>query len=134
MTDLGDRVGGKGNYTEVYQINPEFQDSHHLIGVFVTANPAAGGRLIWRSILFSKVENQITQQKLAYLLDAAGHRYDWGATCEKSLESCGGFGDTTKLGYAVFEQPATYVMVFAVPNDLNKFTLYTTWEYNDGTK
>ena len=132
VTDLGDRVGGKENFSDIFQINPEFQGSHHLIGIFVTANPGAGKRLIWRSILFSQVGNQITQRKLAYLLDASGNRYDWGIDCDKSLESCGGIGDTTKLGYAVFEQPATFVMVFAVPNDLNEFTLYTTWEYDSG--
>jgi len=134
VTDLGDRVGGNVTYTEVFQINPEFRDSHHLIGIYVTVSVPSGGSLLWRKSRFEANGDQFTEKNLAYILDTAGVRYDLGIVCQKNLETCGGLADNFMPGYNVFDQLSTFVMVFAVPNDLDELTLYTTWEYNDGTK
>ena len=132
VTDLGDRVGGNVTYTEVFQISPEFQDSHHLIGINVTVDVPSGASLLWRKSRFEANGDQVTEKNLAYILDSAGVRYNLGIVCQKSLETCGGLADKFMPGYDVFDQLSTFVMVFAVPNNLDAFTLYTTWEYNDG--
>jgi len=131
ISDLGERVGGDLTYTEIYQVNPDFKDRYHLIGISMTVNPPNGSQLLWRKISYGLNGDQVTEQNMAYVLDSQGNRYDLGITCQKSLESCGGLADSFMPGYAVFDRDSSIVMVFAVPNDLDEFTLYTTWEYND---
>lgn len=72
----------------------------------------------------------MVEKSKTFILDSGGNRYDLGITCQKSLEACGGLADKFMPGYDVFDQLSTFVMVFAVPNDLDEFTLFTTWEYN----
>ncbi len=134
VRDLGSRVGGKLNFTEVVSIKPEFQDTHHLVGIFIAVEPPTGRNLILRTGQIVIKNNTTETTHLDYILTPQGARIYPLGFCTPDLDSCNGLGMPFAKLQVVFTQPSQTVRVFAIPNTLQDFTYYTLWDDPDYVK
>lgn len=128
VRDLGQKVGGKLNFTEQISIKPEFQSSYHLIGIFISVEPPRNRHLVMRTgqLVIQGNTSQITP--LDYILTPQGMRIDSLGFCNRDLDVCNGLGMPFARFQLTFDQPSWAVRVFAVPNSLRDFTYYSFWD------
>jgi hypothetical protein len=134
VRDLGNKVGGKLNFTEEISIKPEFQSTHHLIGIFITVDPPKDHDLVMRTgqVVINGSQSEI--KHLDFILTPQNERIEPLGFCNSDLQACNGLGMPLTNIQNVFSKPSQTVRVFAVPNNLQNFTYYTLWDDPDYVK